>query len=284
MTDIEKTRANDAAPRPDVAAADEALLASLGYKQEFKREFTGLEVRICILPLKSRSTRAHTINRHLGLRSASSGYSRQSRPYSQIRCQMEDQRRWSGAGSSRVFSSCSSECPWRSLQVQRLPLAGCVTRSTPPRLRPDADRNDTRVSAPTVVLLDALAVLSALAQSRGVDRRLCEHHRVHCGDCIDRLGMCGAGDGCCVDRFIESELLCDKWTSIVRALQILEFRTVLNGGLDSQWGVCGHRGFACGHLLSGHKDPRAASDSIRCPERLVCPSYYKGLGITLTRY
>ena len=48
MSDIEKTITNDAAPRPDVAAADEALLASLGYKQEFRREFTGLEVRICV--------------------------------------------------------------------------------------------------------------------------------------------------------------------------------------------------------------------------------------------
>lgn len=48
MSDIEKTRTNAAGPRPDVAAADEALLASLGYKQEFRREFTGLEVRICV--------------------------------------------------------------------------------------------------------------------------------------------------------------------------------------------------------------------------------------------
>lgn len=168
--------------------------------------------------------------------------------------------------------------------MQRLPLAGCVTRSTPPRLRPDADRNDTRASAPTAVLLDALAVLSALAQSRGVDCRLCEHHRVHCGDCIDRLGMCCAGDGCRVDRFVESELLCDKWASLVRALQIVEFGTVLNSGLDSQWGVRGHRGFACGHLLSGHKDPRAASDGIRYFERLVCSRYFKALGMILTRH
>lgn len=82
MADIEKTRANDAAPRPDVAAADEALLASLGYKQEFKREFTGLEVCICVIPLNSRcSIRIHTTRRRLGLRSASSDFSRQSRPY-----------------------------------------------------------------------------------------------------------------------------------------------------------------------------------------------------------
>ncbi|EPS97278.1 hypothetical protein FOMPIDRAFT_1032033 [Fomitopsis schrenkii] len=43
MTDIEKTRSIGTALQPNVAAADEALLASLGYKQEFKREFTGLE-------------------------------------------------------------------------------------------------------------------------------------------------------------------------------------------------------------------------------------------------
>ncbi|KAH9834444.1 APC amino acid permease [Rhodofomes roseus] len=41
--DIEKTHPNGASARPNIAAADEALLASLGYKQEFKREFTGLE-------------------------------------------------------------------------------------------------------------------------------------------------------------------------------------------------------------------------------------------------
>ena len=44
MAGIEKTPANGAPLRPDVAAADEALLASLGYKQEFKRHFTPLEV------------------------------------------------------------------------------------------------------------------------------------------------------------------------------------------------------------------------------------------------
>lgn len=31
--------------RVDIALADEKLLASLGYKQEFQRAFTGLEVR-----------------------------------------------------------------------------------------------------------------------------------------------------------------------------------------------------------------------------------------------
>lgn len=31
--------------RVDIALADEQLLASLGYKQEFQRAFTGLEVR-----------------------------------------------------------------------------------------------------------------------------------------------------------------------------------------------------------------------------------------------
>lgn len=37
--------------KQEVALADEALLASLGYKQEFKRAFTPLEVRIlfCII-------------------------------------------------------------------------------------------------------------------------------------------------------------------------------------------------------------------------------------------
>lgn len=34
-----------------IAKADEALLAELGYKQEFKRAFTPLEVGICIAPL-----------------------------------------------------------------------------------------------------------------------------------------------------------------------------------------------------------------------------------------
>ncbi|KZT66736.1 amino acid transporter [Daedalea quercina L-15889] len=43
IDDLEKTHSNGAGLRPNVAAADEALLASLGYKQEFKREFTGLE-------------------------------------------------------------------------------------------------------------------------------------------------------------------------------------------------------------------------------------------------
>lgn len=31
-----------------VSKADEELLASLGYKQEFRREFTGLEVRLVV--------------------------------------------------------------------------------------------------------------------------------------------------------------------------------------------------------------------------------------------
>jgi len=42
-SDIEKTHSTVASAQTNIAAADEALLASLGYKQEFKREFTGLE-------------------------------------------------------------------------------------------------------------------------------------------------------------------------------------------------------------------------------------------------
>ena len=36
-----------------VARGDEELLASLGYKQEFRREFTGLEVRSRLLAVLS---------------------------------------------------------------------------------------------------------------------------------------------------------------------------------------------------------------------------------------
>jgi len=39
------------------AASDEAILARLGYKQEFKREFTNLSVRRCRSPPRNRSAR-----------------------------------------------------------------------------------------------------------------------------------------------------------------------------------------------------------------------------------
>lgn len=46
MADLEaKTKSRDmSGMRAGIAVADEELLASLGYKQEFRREFTGLEV------------------------------------------------------------------------------------------------------------------------------------------------------------------------------------------------------------------------------------------------
>lgn len=43
MSDLE-AKGHAGGRRADIAVADEELLASLGYKQEFKREFTGLEV------------------------------------------------------------------------------------------------------------------------------------------------------------------------------------------------------------------------------------------------
>lgn len=55
-----------------VEAADEALLAELGYKQEFRRAFTPLEVR----PFSENllRLRSHQQDRCLVSRSVSSGY------------------------------------------------------------------------------------------------------------------------------------------------------------------------------------------------------------------
>lgn len=49
--------------KQEVALADEALLASLGYKQEFKRAFTPLEVRMLFCIIYS----CAGINPHLGV-------------------------------------------------------------------------------------------------------------------------------------------------------------------------------------------------------------------------
>ena len=45
MTTETKTKSLPQSRAAAVALADEELLASLGYKQEFQRAFTGLEVR-----------------------------------------------------------------------------------------------------------------------------------------------------------------------------------------------------------------------------------------------
>lgn len=50
LSSSDATNPKDNPPQEATINADDALLAALGYKQEFKREFTALEVR---LPFRS---------------------------------------------------------------------------------------------------------------------------------------------------------------------------------------------------------------------------------------
>jgi len=45
LSSSDATNSKDNSPQETPLNADEALLAALGYKQEFQREFTALEVR-----------------------------------------------------------------------------------------------------------------------------------------------------------------------------------------------------------------------------------------------
>jgi hypothetical protein len=85
-----------------VKQADEELLASLGYKQEFKRAFTPLEVRSSVSHLLT----PLTVNRFLALRSLSLAFYRPLHLFCSMQSRMEADQQWSGEYVIRSSGPC----------------------------------------------------------------------------------------------------------------------------------------------------------------------------------